>query len=133
MSLEASIITSETADETGLKFVELFYEAMDRQRHNLNKFFLPMSEMVWSGEKVTGDNISKYFEKFPTSKHNVECVDAQPITCAAERSGKPSTIVSVSGTVSFNDDKLKLFSSQFILIAENNTWKVLNSSIRLFD
>lgn len=132
MNQQSSIITSETADDTGLKFVELFYEAFDRQRHNLSKFFLPSSELIWCGEKVVGNDISKYFEKFPAANHNVECVDAQPITSAAENSGKPSTIVTVSGSVTFNNDSVKLFSSQFILVAENNTWKVLNCSIRLF-
>lgn len=46
----------------------------------IGKFFLSTSELIWCGEKISGDNVANFIQSFPQSEHLVDVVDVQPIT-----------------------------------------------------
>ena len=46
----------------------------------LAKLYLDAASLVWNGNHVTGNEaIQKYYEALPSSTHNVESFDSQPI------------------------------------------------------
>lgn len=63
------------------EFTKLFYEAMDKKRHTLNRFYMDSATIAWDGHGETGkDSIQKMLEGLPMTVHTLSTLDAQPVS-----------------------------------------------------
>ena len=48
----------------------------------VSKLYLDTSTLLWNGNEYKGQNdIGVFFDKLPASKHSVDNITAQPLTC----------------------------------------------------
>ncbi|XP_052076817.1 NTF2-related export protein 2-like [Mytilus californianus] len=118
------------AAEAGEQFSKLYYETTDKKRHLLQKLYLDSATVVWNGNAVKGlEEIIKFYDTIPTSEHNLDSLDCQPLT--DQISGGQMTIcVKTFGTVKYDKAKPKIFHQNFILTSVNNVWKIVSDSFR---
>lgn len=63
------------------EFTKLFYEAMDKKRHTMNRFYMDAATISWDGHSASGkDAIQKMLEGLPLTIHTVAALDAQPVS-----------------------------------------------------
>jgi len=94
---------------------------------------LDTATLIWNGNEVTGqDAIRKFYEGLPSSEHQVDAVDSQPVATVAV--GSQNTImVTMSGVVRYQKNKAKTITQTFILTVEDQarqSWKVASDCVR---
>jgi hypothetical protein len=119
------------ACETAEKFVRLYYDKFDKQRHLTAKLYLDTASLTWDGTTISGqDNILKFHEGLPASEHTIDGFDAQPLNNMA--TGDHSTfLVMAGGSVKFHD-KMLCFSQTFLLTVIGGTCKIASDCYRTF-
>lgn len=117
----------------GTKFAELFYRQLDKSRGNINGLYHPtLATLIWNGNSVTGlDDIIKFYESLPPTETTLMTVDAQPILDLPTFNGQVTMTVTCAGRMKVGD-KTKFFNESFLLVAENNKWKVFADTYRDF-
>jgi NTF2-related export protein 1/2 len=111
----------------------LYYDSLDKKRHQVSKLYLENATFVWNGNASIGkDNIQKFFQELPSSEHQMTTVDAQPIIDNTV-SQTFTFLVQVSGTVKYQDSPSRAFQQTFMLTAQQDKWKIVNDCFRLQD
>jgi len=88
----------EIATRAADQFTRLYYSAYDSPNRitNLPNFYRPTSAMTWNGNPFAGaDGVKELISSMPSTKHEVQCFDCQPIP----GNQPPHLIVTVSGIV----------------------------------
>ena len=129
-STTISALRLSQACDDGKKFAELFYDKLDRGRHQMSTLFHDSAVLLWNGNHVTTKaNIIPFYESLPTVETQLYSIDAQPILEVA--SGQQTSIAVVcNGKMKFANSNTKSFTESFLLSAENNVWKVLTDTYR---
>lgn len=123
----------DTACRTAEEFTKLYYESVDKKRHQMARLYMDNGLLVWNGNGANGkDNIQKYFQELPRSEHIMNTLDAQPIIDDAV-SSQLTFIIQVSGTVKFQDNPTKPFQQTFMITAQGDKWKIASDCFRLQD
>lgn len=117
----------------GKTFAELFYQQLDKSRNNIGGLFHPTTAtLIWNGNSVSGQEaIIKFYETLPPTETTLMTVDAQPISDLPSFNEKVTMAVSCAGRMKIGA-KTKFFTESFLLIAENNKWKVFADTFRDF-
>lgn len=124
------------ASEAGEKFVELFYDTVDKRRQQLTGFYYEGSLVVWNGNPYSGvQDISVFYQSLPNSQHTIECFDCQPVL---DSQGTTTVMVNCEGVVSFdvqpgNQHNEESFSQNFILVKQGDVWKLSSDCFRFLD
>lgn len=121
---------SEQACDAASEFVKIYYDAIDKKRHILDRLYHDSATLLWNGNSVTGQAaISQYLNKLPSSEHKVETLDAQSMPDHATQ-GQIGILVLTAGIVKYKGHSVRNFSQNFMLTAQNNTWKVVTDCFR---
>lgn len=135
--MAASIVTldhriDQTASD-GKTFAELFYQQLDKSRNNISGLYHPQaSTLIWNGNSVTGlEDIIKFYEGLPPTETTLMTVDAQPIMDLPAFNGQVTMAVTCAGRMKIGA-RTKFFTESFLLVAENNKWKVFADTFRDF-
>ncbi|XP_034254822.1 NTF2-related export protein [Thrips palmi] len=123
------------ACNTAEEFTKLYYESMDRSRHQLSRHYMDTALLVWNGTGSVGkDQIQKFLEALPTSQHTVNSLDAQPVMEEAV-SGQFTLLIQAAGSVHFGSGETKPFQQTFLItaqvLAQGIKWKIVSDCYRL--
>jgi len=92
---------------------------------------LDNATLSWNGNGAIGRQmIESYFQELPSSNHQLNTLDAQPIVDQAV-SNQLAYLIMASGSVKFADQQLRKFQQTFIVTAENDKWKVVSDCYRM--
>ena len=129
-SATISALRLSQACDDGKKFADLFYEKLDKGRHQMSTLFHDSAVLLWNGNHLqTKANILPFYEGLPTVETNLFAIDAHPVLDAA--SGAQTSIAVVcNGRMKFANNNWMAFTESFLLTAENNVWKVLTDTYR---
>ncbi|EDW31304.1 GL11070 [Drosophila persimilis] len=124
-------IKVERCAHTAEDFTRLYYASFDNRRHQLGRLYLDNAVFSWNGNGANGRQmIERYFLELPSSSHQMNTLDAQPILDAAV--GIQLTyLVMASGTVKYQDQPTRNFQQAFIVTAEGDKWKIASDCYRL--
>uniref|UniRef100_A0A182JE74 NTF2-related export protein n=1 Tax=Anopheles atroparvus TaxID=41427 RepID=A0A182JE74_ANOAO len=123
----------DTACITAEAFTKLYYESVDKKRHQMARLYMDNGLLAWNGNGANGkDEIQKYFQELPRSEHNITTLDSQPIVDDAV-SSQLTFLIQVSGTVRFGDTPMKPFQQTFMITAQGDKWKIVSDCFRLQD
>lgn len=122
----------EESSRTAEDFTKLYYESLDKKRHQMSRLYLDNGIAVWNGNDITGkENIQKFFEGLPATEHTVVTVDAQPVIDEAVSTQRTLLII-VSGSIRFNNST-KPFQQTFMVTAQGDKWKIVSDCFRIQD
>lgn len=122
----------EESSRTAEDFTKLYYESLDKKRHQMSRLYLDNGVAVWNGNDITGkDNIQKFFESLPATEHTVVTVDAQPVIDEAVSSQRTLLLI-VSGSIRVNNSS-KPFQQTFMVTAQGDKWKIVSDCFRIQD
>ena len=137
------------AIEAGEKFVEVFYDTVDKRRQVrtspknwqveisppklqvLPGLYSNASLVIWNGNTHSGaSNILDFYQSLPGTMHIVVSMDCQPVLATPS----PTVLISCKGTVRFDSEASeKRFSQDFLLNKEGDVWKVGSDCFRFID
>lgn len=118
------------ACEAAEQFVKLFYDVLDKRRHVAAQFYMDTATLTWNGHQVaTPAEIVKFLETLPSSEHKVESMDAQPIA-GNLIDGQTAILVVSSGVVKYQGNAIQAFNQNFLLVAQNQKWKIVTDCFR---
>ncbi|KAJ1525047.1 hypothetical protein ONE63_009892 [Megalurothrips usitatus] len=116
------------------EFTKLYYESIDRMRHQLSRHYMDTALLVWNGTGSVGkDQIQKFLEALPTSQHTVASLDSQPVLEEAV-SGQFTLLIQAAGSVHFGtggSGETKPFHQTFLITAQGDKWKIVSDCFRL--
>ncbi|CAD5223917.1 unnamed protein product [Bursaphelenchus okinawaensis] len=112
------------------KFIYLYYEALDMRKEKIPYLYSSDNpQLNWNGHSVQGiDNISRFINELPVTKHDFVSVDPQPLKTA----GPGWALVSVMGEVSIGGLQ-QSFTHVFVLNSENDSFHIKNDQYRFID
>ncbi|KAA0188989.1 hypothetical protein HAZT_HAZT004683 [Hyalella azteca] len=114
---------------SGSEFIKLYYDSVDKMRHKLAKLYLSDAELIWNGNRLTGDAaIQKFYEELPVSQHTVRCFDSQPVSARAV-GDQTSLLITTAGFVFFKG-KRSDFTQSFLITCFEDKWKVVSDCFR---
>eukprot|EP00088_Acartia_fossae_P010228 TRINITY_DN15074_c0_g1_i1.p1 TRINITY_DN15074_c0_g1~~TRINITY_DN15074_c0_g1_i1.p1 ORF type:complete len:152 (-),score=26.89 TRINITY_DN15074_c0_g1_i1:137-544(-) len=119
------------AIRTAEQFSELFYKKLDKERHTIDKMYLPTATLAWNGNAVDGlDNIKRFLlDRLPKSSHTIHNLDSQPVADSAV-GGQTTVLVQVSGNVRYDANPSVPFQQNFLLTDSDSKWKVAVDNFR---
>ncbi|KAK3932044.1 NTF2-related export protein [Frankliniella fusca] len=113
------------------EFTKLYYESIDRMRHQLSRHYIDTAVLVWNGTGSVGkDQIQKFLEALPSSQHTVTSLDCQPVLEEAV-SGQFTLLIQAAGHVHFGSGETKPFQQTFLITAAADKWKIVSDCFRL--
>uniref|UniRef100_A0A336MKH1 NTF2-related export protein n=1 Tax=Culicoides sonorensis TaxID=179676 RepID=A0A336MKH1_CULSO len=122
-----------TACRTAEDFTKLYYECIDKKRHQISRLYLDNGLLTWNGNGSAGkESIEKFLQELPSSEHTVSTLDAQPVIDEAV-GAQQTLIIQVSGTVKFQDNPSKMFQQTFMVTAQQDKWKIVSDCFRIQD
>ncbi|XP_034487015.1 NTF2-related export protein-like isoform X2 [Drosophila innubila] len=121
----------ESCCKTANVFTRLYYASLDKQRHKTGRFYLDTATVSWNGNGAQGrERIERFFLELPSSHHQLTTFDSQPLLDAAV--GNPSTYgILAGGTVKYDEQPIRNFQQSFVIIVENDNWKIVSDCYRL--
>ena len=125
---------TEQAIQASDQFCQLYYKYHDTKPHVLyRQFYTEKSLLVWNGNNYNGLHINEFFLNHPGTEHVVTAMDSQPINKIAT-ANVTSIMVICEGKVKYeNEREWKFFTQNFLLMSENNTWKIVSDCFRFID
>eukprot|EP00099_Drosophila_melanogaster_P020372 NP_611833.1 NTF2-related export protein 1, isoform A [Drosophila melanogaster] len=121
----------ESCARTADTFTRLYYASVDNRRQQIGRLYLDNATLSWNGNGAIGRQmIESYFQELPSSNHQLNTLDAQPIVDQAV-SNQLAYLIMASGSVKFADQQLRKFQQTFIVTAENDKWKVVSDCYRM--
>ncbi|XP_026286532.1 NTF2-related export protein [Frankliniella occidentalis] len=113
------------------EFTKLYYESIDRMRHQLSRHYIDTAVLVWNGTGSVGkDQIQKFLEALPSSQHTVTSLDCQPVLEEAV-AGQFTLLIQAAGHVHFGSGETKPFQQTFLITAAADKWKIVSDCFRL--
>ncbi|XP_037953458.1 NTF2-related export protein [Teleopsis dalmanni] len=117
--------------QTAETFTSLYYNAVDKRRHQVSRLYLDNATYIWNGNPFIGkDKIQSFFLELPASEHNITTLDAQPIIDES-MTGTTTVIIKAAGTIKYQDQPTKAFCQTFVVTAVENKWKIASDIFRL--
>jgi hypothetical protein len=113
------------ANAKALQVVNKYYEFLDNEskRPQWVEFYMPIEAshplLIWNGHQLaTKQDITNYAQNLPKTKHTTNSIDAQPLM-----GNSSSFVVTVQGTVTYDENNRKRFFQRFTCVADpqNNT------------
>lgn len=129
-AISSKLLVTQACDD-GVKFAQLFYKTLDKERHTMAKLFHDNATLLWNGNPMQGKaNVISFYEKLPSIETQLHSIDAQPILDVSV--GAQMICVKCCGRMKFASTKEppKNFTESFMLTAENNVWKVVADTYR---
>jgi len=124
---------ADQAIQAGEQFCDLYYDILDTKRHQLSKLYTTSSTEIWNGNPHQGETkILEFINNLPPSEHVIHSLDCQPVL-EIVTPGRTTVLVTVEGTVSFNNEKPRYFNQNFMLTAVDNVWKIASDCFRYID
>nr|XP_033802351.1 NTF2-related export protein 2 isoform X2 [Geotrypetes seraphini] len=119
------------------KFVNLYYEMIDKQRHVLIKLYQEKATLVWNGNAVSGrEALMEFFEMLPPTDFQVTVFDCQPVHEQATQ-GQTTLLIVTCGTVRLGGKKERYFNQSFLLTAQEMptrlVWRIASDCLRFQD
>lgn len=123
----------EESSKTAGDFTKVYYESLDKKRHQMSRLYLDNAIAVWNGNEVTGkDNIQKFFTSLPDIEHTILTYDAQPIVDETI-SNQQTLLLIVAGTIRIKNVTSKPFQQTFMVTAQGDKWKIVRDCFRIQD
>lgn len=117
-------------------FTKVYYESLDKKRHQMSRLYMDNAIAVWNGNDVIGkDNIQQFFINLPDIEHTVTTYDVQPIIDEAI-ANQQTLLLIVAGTIRFKKHERELskpFQQTFMITAEGGKWKIVRDCFRIQD
>ncbi|XP_065582618.1 NTF2-related export protein-like isoform X1 [Artemia franciscana] len=130
MSIEDRLSQSAEIAE---KFVELYYDSMDKARQKLLMMYLDDATLSWNGNGGKGKAyVMNLILAIPPTQHEVASFDAVPMI-VDPLPGRPSIMILVAGSVRFDKGKEKAFQQSFVLVIEEGKGRIYSDVFRLQD
>lgn len=127
--LRSKVIES---SQTAEKFIAVFYDSLDKRRHQMSRLYLDNAIMTWNGNGIRGEeNIQKFIEDLPAMEHSVLTLGAQPVIDDAVINQK-TLLLLVSGLIKMSNSS-KPFQQTFVVTAQDDKWKIVNDCFRIQD
>lgn len=119
---------------TAEEFTKLYYESLDKKRHQISRLYLDNATAVWNGNGVNGkDGIQKFIEALPSTEHTITTMDVQPIIDDA-LSNQTTLMIMVSGMSKIPTKQYqKNFQQTFMITAQGDKWKIVSDCFRIQD
>lgn len=119
---------------TAEEFTKLYYESLDKKRHQISRLYLDNATAVWNGNGVNGkDGIQKFIEALPSTEHTITTMDVQPIIDDA-LSNQTTLMIMVSGMSKIPTKQYqKNFQQTFMITAQGDKWKIVSDCFRVQD
>ncbi|XP_023971991.1 NTF2-related export protein 2-like [Physeter macrocephalus] len=119
------------------KFVNIYYETMDKRRQALTRLYLDKATLIWNGNFVTGlEALTNFFDMLPSSEFQVNMLDCQPVHEQVKQT-QTTVLVVTSGTVKFDGNRQHYFKQNFLLTAQstpnNIVWKIASDCFHFQD
>lgn len=116
------------------EFSRVYYNYFDKQRHLLPQLYLEESTVIWNGNAYQGrTKINELLFGLPATTHELKSLDCHAIDNIATK-GHTTVMLVCEGHVTYGEDKKrKYFTQNFILMSENNAWKIVTDCFRLID
>jgi len=130
-NVSATLRVTQACDDAR-KFVDLYYQRLDKGRHLLGGLYHDQATLVWNGNSVASKAaILQFYEQLPISETELMSLDAQPVTEIHEN---PYTMITVtcSGRQKLGNNRPECFTETFLLVAENQVWKVISDAFRTY-
>eukprot|EP00088_Acartia_fossae_P066367 TRINITY_DN82238_c0_g1_i1.p2 TRINITY_DN82238_c0_g1~~TRINITY_DN82238_c0_g1_i1.p2 ORF type:complete len:138 (-),score=37.91 TRINITY_DN82238_c0_g1_i1:127-540(-) len=128
---EALTERTNMAIETAEKFCELFYNKIDKERHTIEKLYLPTATFTWNGNFLEGsDNIQRFItHQLPRTEHFLNSLDSQPLPNQAV--GEQTTVlVTACGNVRYDKKAAIPFQQNFLVTEKDMKWKIAVDNFR---
>ncbi|XP_031630885.1 NTF2-related export protein-like [Contarinia nasturtii] len=123
----------EESSRTAEDFTKLYYESLDKKRHQMSRLYLDNAIAIWNGNGTTGkENIQKFFQDLPITEHTITTLDAQPVIDEA-LSNQKTLLIMVSGMFRIQNNQSKQFQQTFIITAHEEKWKIVSDCFRIQD
>lgn len=111
------------------EFTKLYYESIDRMRHQLSRHYTDSAVLVWNGTGSVGkEQIQKFLEALPSSQHAITSLDSQPIVVLEDA---VTLLIQAAGSVHFGTSETKPFQQTFLITAVGDKWKIVSDCFRL--
>lgn len=121
--------SSRTAED----FTKVYYESLDKKRHQMSRLYLDNAIAVWNGNGTTGkENIQTFIQGLPSTEHTVSTLDAQPVIDDA-LSNQKTLLIMVSGMFRIQNNSAKQFQQTFVVTAHEDKWKIVSDCFRIQD
>ena len=114
----------------------VYYNTYDRERHRLKSLYMPTSTVVWNGNCYKGqEQINDFFMKLPSTQHEINTLDCQPIVTACTPGTDTAILVVCEGKVRLGTDRRRReFSQNFIMSSnEDGKLKIVSDCFRFID
>ncbi|KAL7423614.1 hypothetical protein Q5752_001195 [Cryptotrichosporon argae] len=85
-----------------IAFAQVYYEAYDeptRRATELPALHLPDSKVVWNGTAVPAPQLGAWLAALPSSRHDLQTLDAHPLPPPNPASPNPDILVTITGSV----------------------------------
>ncbi|CAG0913939.1 unnamed protein product [Notodromas monacha] len=119
------------AREAAKDFEKIYFRLLDSNRAQIDKMYTAAASVVWNGVMLKGNDVIKQFIlELPLVKHDVTCVDVQPMLRAVPDCA--TFLVKMSGFVNPNASK-DIFVSTFVITLVEEAWKIVTHNYRYID
>lgn len=123
----------EESSKTAGDFTKVYYDSLDKKRHQMSRLYMDNAIAVWNGNEVIGkDNIQQFFVGLPDLEHTVATYDAQPIIDETV-SNQQTLLLIVAGTIRIKSKITKPFQQTFMITAQGDKWKIVRDCFRIQD
>lgn len=123
----------EESSKTAGDFTKVYYDSLDKKRHQMSRLYMDNAIAVWDGNEVIGkDNIQQFFVNLPDIEHTVHSYDAQPIIDDTIPNQQTLLLI-VAGTIRIKNKVSKPFQQTFMITAEGGKWKIVRDCFRIQD
>lgn len=123
----------EESSKTAGDFTKVYYDSLDKKRHQMSRLYMDNAIAVWNGNEVIGkDNIQQFFVGLPDIEHAVHSYDAQPIIDDTIPNQQTLLLI-VAGTIRIKNKVSKPFQQTFMITAEGGKWKIVRDCFRIQD
>lgn len=118
------------ANQTATEFSKLFYDHLDKKRHQLSRLYLDSAVATFDGNGTSGkEAIQKFYESLPASETVIASLDAQPMIDDATS----NTILLMTSGITRLGNKQKSFQQTFVITAQGDKWKIVSDCFRIQD
>jgi len=121
---------SNSANEYGSDFVHIFYKTLDTKRHELGKYYADDAKITWNGNEIDIKNRQEFQSGLAETIHSIEDFDVHPMLNEFNKSGHYMILITVSGSVRYRGNGIKLFYQSFMLAAFESKWKIVSDNYR---
>ncbi|CCD73516.1 NTF2-related export protein [Caenorhabditis elegans] len=116
------------------KFMDVYYDVMDRKREKIGFLYTQVSNAVWNGNPINGyDSICEFMKALPSTQHDIQSLDAQRLPEGVTGDMSGGMLLNVAGAVTVDGDSKRAFTQTLLLGVEDGKYKVKSDRFRYVD